>query len=74
MQLITIFTPTFNRGYILPELYKSLLSQSNKSFIWLIVDDGSTDNTEELVKSFINDNLITIEYYRQENRGETRCP
>lgn len=70
MQLITIFTPTFNRGYILPELYKSLLSQSNKSFIWLIVDDGSTDNTEELVKSFINDNLITIEYYRQENRGK----
>lgn len=70
MQLITIFTPTFNRGYILPELYKSLLSQSNKSFIWLIIDDGSTDNTEELVKSFINDTLITIEYYRQENRGK----
>lgn len=45
---LTIFTPTYNRGYCLDRLYKSLCTQSNSNFIWLIVDDGSTDNTQEL--------------------------
>ncbi|WP_443639628.1 glycosyltransferase, partial [Alistipes shahii] len=38
---LTIFTPTYNRGYCLDRLYKSLCTQSNSNFIWLIVDDGS---------------------------------
>ena len=47
----TIFTPTFNRGNLLQELYESLLRQTFKDFEWIIVDDGSTDNTEEIVKN-----------------------
>ena len=42
---ITVFTPTFNRAHILPKLYNSLLKQTNQNFEWLIVDDGSTDNS-----------------------------
>ena len=45
---LTIFTPTYNREYILPELYKSLCNQTSQCFKWLIVDDGSSDNTREL--------------------------
>ena len=67
---ITIFTPTYNRKKILRELYNSLISQSSKQFIWLIVDDGSTDNTKEEVDSFISDNKITIEYFYKENGGK----
>jgi len=46
-------TPTYNRAYTLGKLYESLKGQSCKEFVWLIIDDGSTDNTHELVKSFI---------------------
>jgi glycosyltransferase involved in cell wall biosynthesis len=71
MQEITIFTPTYNRGYILPNLYNSLIRQTNKNFIWLIVDDGSADNTELLVQHWINEDEIKIEYYKQENKGKS---
>ena len=54
--LITIFTPTYNRAELLPRLYKSLQEQTNKDFEWVIVDDGSTDNTKEVI-----DNIITRE-------------
>ena len=47
--LITIFTPTYNRAYILPKLYKSLQEQECQDFEWIVVDDGSTDTTEELI-------------------------
>lgn len=50
--LCTIFTPTYNRAYLLMRLYNSLREQKCKNFEWLIVDDGSTDNTEEVIKSF----------------------
>ena len=53
-KLLTIFTPTYNRAYILESLYKSLKNQTIKDFKWLIVDDGSTDNTQELVKNWIS--------------------
>lgn len=66
----TIFTPTYNRAYILPKLYNSLISQSVKDFEWLVVDDGSTDNTENLVNGFIKENKIDIRYYKQENQGK----
>lgn len=68
---ITIFTPTYNRSYILPKLYKSLISQTCKDFVWLIVDDGSTDNTSTLVRDWIEENKIIIEYYKQENQGKS---
>lgn len=69
MKSITVFTPTYNRAYLLPVLYKSLLKQTNKNFVWLVVDDGSTDNTRDVVQSWISDNKITIAYHYQENKG-----
>lgn len=66
----TIFTPAYNRAHTLPRLYNSLLSQTEKDFEWLIIDDGSTDDTESLVKSFIEDDKINIRYYKQENAGK----
>lgn len=67
---ITVFTPTFNRAYRLKELYDSLLSQSYTNFEWLIVDDGSTDNTEELISNFTEENHIHIRYFIQKNGGK----
>lgn len=69
MATLTIFTPTYNRAYTLNKCYESLIKQINKDFVWLIVDDGSTDNTKELVNSWIYDNKIQIRYYYQKNQG-----
>ncbi len=69
-KLLTIFTPSYNRAYILPKLYNSLKSQSVKDFRWLIVDDGSSDDTFELVKAWRQEDLIEIEYISQENGGK----
>tara|TARA_R110002096_G_scaffold368240_1_gene561485 strand:+ start:99 stop:989 length:891 start_codon:yes stop_codon:yes gene_type:complete len=69
MKALTIFTPTYNRAYCLNQVYQSLISQSNPDFIWLIIDDGSTDNTKELVNSWISENNIEIQYHYQENQG-----
>lgn len=67
---ITIFTPTYNRAYTLATLYESLLKQKEKDFEWIIVDDGSTDNTQELVSQFIQEKKISIKYIKQQNRGK----
>ena len=53
MKTLTIFTPTYNRAYILPNLYQSLCKEPTEDFIWLIIDDGSSDNTQEVVEKFI---------------------
>lgn len=66
---ITVFTPTYNRAYLLPRLYNSLCEQSNKCFIWLIIDDGSVDNTRELIEKWQNENIISIQYIFKENGG-----
>ena len=50
--LITVFTPTYNRAHLLPRLYESLCKQTFKDFEWLIVDDGSTDETREVIENF----------------------
>jgi len=72
---ITVFTPTYNRAYILSNLYNSLKRQTFKDFEWLIVDDGSTDNTTELVSSWqqATDNGFPIRYYKKENGGKCRA-
>ena len=70
---ITVFTPTYNRAYIIVELYKSLCNQSNRNFEWVIVDDGSTDNTQELITSFIDEKKIDIVYFKQANGGKHRA-
>lgn len=70
---ITVFTPTYNRGYCLENVYISLLAQKYKNFEWLIVDDGSVDNTKELVEKWRHDNKIFIRYYYQINGGQHRA-
>ena len=69
MKTLTIFTPTYNRAYLLPQLYESLCRQTVKDFEWLIIDDGSVDNTKELVNSWIAANEIKIKYAYKENGG-----
>lgn len=66
---LTIFTPSYNRAYILWKGYEGLRRQTSKDFKWVIVDDGSTDNTRELVEGWIKDNLVPIEYYYKINGG-----
>jgi len=69
MSVITVFTPTYNRAYCLDAVYKSLCRQTEQNFIWLIIDDGSTDNTKALVESWAGENKITIQYHYKENGG-----
>lgn len=69
-KIVTVFTPAYNRGYTLGRLYKSLLGQTDKRFCWIVVDDGSTDDTEELVSTWIKENKVDVQYYKQENQGK----
>ncbi len=72
--MITIMTPTYNRAYILPKAYNSLKNQTSFEFEWIIVDDGSTDNTEEVVKTWLKEeNPFKIIYKKQENGGKHRA-
>lgn len=71
-KLLTIFTPTYNRKEKLKYLYDSLCRQTNKNFKWLVIDDGSTDETKDLIKSFITEKKIEIQYYFQENSGKMK--
>ena len=66
---LTIFTPTYNRAYTLHLGYEALSRQTCKDFIWLIVDDGSTDDTLEWVEKWIAERKIDIRYHYQENQG-----
>lgn len=69
MSQLTIFTPTYNRAFCLHKCYESLLRQSCKDFIWLIIDDGSTDHTHEMVMEWMDEDLIQIQYQWQKNQG-----
>ncbi len=69
-QGFTVFTPTYNRGHLLPRIYDCLKRQTIKNFEWVIVDDGSTDNTSEVVEGFIKQSPFPITYHRQENAGK----
>ena len=66
----TIFTPTYNRAHTLPRVYESLLAQTFRDFEWLIVDDGSSDDTRELIGTWRQDGKISIQYHYQENQGK----
>lgn len=71
---ITVFTPTYNRGYIIGNLYKSLKRQTFKEFEWIVVDDGSVDNTEELFAEILkNNNEFSIKYIKTVNGGKHRA-
>lgn len=67
---LTVFTATYNRYNQLSNLYRSLLLQDFKDFEWLIVDDGSTDDTEKLIETFIQEKKITIHFHKQANAGK----
>ncbi len=69
MKTLTIFTPAFNRAQLLPRLYESLCNQTCQDFDWLVVDDGSSDNTKEIVAGWIAENKFPITYIYQENQG-----
>ena len=70
MKEITVFTPTYNRALILPKLYNSLCKQTNKNFLWLVIDDGSEDSTSKLFEKWMKDEIIEIAYEKQENKGK----
>ena len=68
--MITILTPTYNRAHTLQRLFDSLIVQEDMRFEWLIIDDGSTDTTKDLINSFSKKKLINIRYFYQENMGK----
>lgn len=70
---ITIITPTYNRASNLKHLYETLTNQTVKDFMWLVVDDGSTDDTQQVVRAFIDDGKIDIKYMKSENGGKHRA-
>ena len=69
MATLTVFTPAYNRAHTIGRTYESLCRQTCKDFCWLIVDDGSTDGTQQLVEGWMAENKIPIRYIYQENQG-----
>lgn len=67
--MLTVFTPTYNRAHTLVRTYESLCRQTCKNFKWLIIDDGSTDNTHEIVEQWIIKSDFKIQYIFKENGG-----
>jgi glycosyltransferase involved in cell wall biosynthesis len=69
--MFTVFTPTYNRAHTLPRVYESLCKQTCKDFEWLIIDDGSTDNTRELIENYVAGSpAIPVRYYWQPHLGK----
>lgn len=74
--MITVFTPAYNRAKFLPRVYESLCRQTYKDFEWVIVDDGSVDDTRSVVEQFSQNSTLntnSIRYYYQENGGKHRA-
>ncbi|WP_313504619.1 glycosyltransferase family 2 protein [Kaistella carnis] len=69
MKKLTIFTPTYNRANLLPRIYKSLCRQTSQDFLWLVIDDGSSDGTEHLIQKWQSENEIEIHYHYKKNGG-----
>lgn len=72
--LVTIFTPVYNREKSIRAVYESLLAQTNKDFEWLVMNDGSTDSTDEIIHNIIahHDDSFPIRYVKKENEGLSR--
>ena len=68
--IFTVFTPTFNRSHTLHRVYKSLCAQTFTDFEWVVVDDGSKDNTEEIIMNWKINAPFPIYYKKQKNRGK----
>ena len=63
--MLTIFTPTYNRANEIKRLYASLKAQTNREFEWVVVDDGYSDNTCEVMQEFISEEQIPIVFFSQ---------
>ena len=70
MVKITVFTPTYNRSKYLERIFECLSKQTNMNFVWLIIDDGSTDDTKERVNYFKKNAKFKINYYYKKNGGK----
>lgn len=68
--MITVFTPTYNRVHLLQRVYDSLIMQDYKDFEWLVIDDGSSDDTKSVIMDLINEGKIIIRYYYKKNGGK----
>lgn len=72
--MVTVFTPTYNRAHTLKRLYESLKSQTSSDFEWIVINDGSTDNTDELFSAWLSeDNPFPIIYKTVKNGGKQRA-
>ena len=71
--ILTVLTPTYNRGNTLANLYDSLCRQQERDFEWLIIDDGSTDHTKELCEKWGQEADFQVRYFWQENGGKHRA-
>ena len=67
---VTVLTPTYNRAKLLSKLYDSLEKQENENFEWIVIDDGSTDNTEQFINSIKNTATFSLKYYKKKNGGK----
>ena len=68
--LFTLFTPTYNRAHTLHRVYDSLCTQTLRDFEWIVIDDGSTDGTAELVANWVKSADFPVRYFRQEHSGK----
>ncbi len=68
--IFTVFTPSYNRAHTLHRVFESLKAQTFRDFEWLIVDDGSTDNTIEIVNRWQEENIFPIHYIHQKKQGK----
>ncbi|MBE6927924.1 MAG: glycosyltransferase family 2 protein [Ruminococcaceae bacterium] len=69
LKTLTVITTTYNRDYCLHQVYESLLRQTSNDFVWLVLDDGSTDKTKDLVDKWISENKMAIVYHYKPNGG-----
>lgn len=71
MNFITVFTPSYNRRHTLQRVFESLKQQTYRNFEWIVIDDGSNDDTKSLIENFKNENsFFEIRYYYQKNQGK----
>ena len=67
---LSVITPTYNRANVLKRVYDSLVAQTYKNFEWIVIDDGSEDNTKEVIEEYIKQGIIDIIYFHQTNNGK----
>ena len=70
--MLTVFTPTYNRAGELKRLYESLKSQTCKDFEWVVIDDGSNDNTAQVMADFIDEGILDINFSSHQNCGKMK--